>query len=177
MEDSKEFEQLKEHEETLLAIYRKSLIPYAKSFIVALFIIPIFIFFSSYFPNLINLFQAIVISMIIIALILLQVWYLWERSSFLVTNIRVITIDQKSLFHREIQEADYSDVCNIGAKVKGLKQSIFKYGSILVQTQSELWLENIEHPYEVKEIIYEAIHKHKHKHIRTLPKKFWNNKV
>lgn len=171
----REFEDLKKQEEALLAVYRKGMLPYSKGPILSLLVMPFLIGVGVYMPHLLSLFTAIMIGIFIVGVMLLKSWYLWIRSMFLITNMRVIALEQKGLFHKETQEAYFIEVCQVGTKVKGLMKSLFKYGDVLVQTQAEMWLMDIERPHEVREEILEILNLHKH-NTQALPKRFWKEK-
>jgi hypothetical protein len=171
-----DFQKIKEKDEVLVAVFRKSMIPYARSYSIGLIIGVIFIVIGSFFSNFTYSVYAFLIGFAATAFMFMQAWYSWNKSLFFITNLRVIALTQKGFFTRIKDESYLADICQSAAQVKGFKQSLFKYGRVLVQTEAELWLEDIEHPEEVKEIIFDEVGKLKHKETQALPNRFWKMK-
>ena len=168
-------DDLKE-KERLLHSFRISLAVHWKSFIAAIIILNVLTLLGLFAPNFIPLSNALLLGLAIDALILIRVWYLYSKSMVLITNIRVIYVAQRKIFSKETNETYFENVANIGTKVNGFMQSIFNFGDVLVQTEAENWLKNVTHPSEVKDSLFDALHKHKHKGIEALPKKFWGKR-
>lgn len=72
-----------------------------------------------------------------ILLFIYHVWVDYYLDIWLVTNERVISIEQKGLFHREVSELRLDKIQDVSSEVKGFLPTIFKYGSLQVQTASE----------------------------------------
>jgi len=86
-------------------------------------------------------------------------WYLWSNGVFIVTNERVIEIEQHSLFHREIGEAELEKIQEVTTDIKGFTKTFLGYGDVDIQTASaknEMELRNIPSPYDVQQIIVTA---------------------
>lgn len=74
----------------------------------------------------------------------------------IVTDRRLVDIDQEQLFYRRISELALEDVEDVTATVKGFLPTMFNYGCVEVQTageQNKFIMENILHPREVSAII------------------------
>ena len=56
---------------------------------------------------------------------------------WIVTNQRIINIEQKGLFGREVSEKDLGRMQDITANVKGIWATILKYGDLHIQTAGE----------------------------------------
>ncbi len=96
-----------------------------------------------------------------ILIMVLSVWYLFTLLLFfthfvdyfldvwIVTNERLIDIRQQGLFSRIINEARLYRVQNVRIEIKGIFQTLFHYGDVIVETAGEtgrLLLNNIPHP-------------------------------
>jgi uncharacterized membrane protein len=171
-----EFKNVKQTNETLLSVHYKSLIPYRLGFLSPFLILFIMTVIGLYVPSKTVVVYELIVGLVVMALLFGRSWYLWSRSMVLITNIRVIYLVQQSLFKRARSEAYLCDICQVGEKVSGFNQTLFKYGNVLVQTEAELWIEDIERPNEVAEAIFKALGPNKHKDIQALPNRFWKNK-
>ncbi|MFH1171219.1 MAG: PH domain-containing protein [bacterium] len=74
----------------------------------------------------------------------------------IVTNLRLIDIDQRGFFHREVSEATYEKIQDVSFSLKGVAQTLFRYGNVLIQTagvQANLEVQNVRHPERIQELI------------------------
>lgn len=75
----------------------------------------------------------------------------------IITDRRVVDIEQDGLFHRKISELGLDEIQDVSAKVDGPFATIFHYGDVLIQTAGTLpnfIFASIPHPYRVsKEIM------------------------
>ncbi len=76
---------------------------------------------------------------------------------FIVTEKRIIDIDQTGIFSRTVSELRLYRIQDVTAQVKGIWQSMFDYGEVFIQTAGEVerfHFENIPHPNRLaKEIL------------------------
>ncbi len=75
---------------------------------------------------------------------------------WIVTNKRIIDIEQKGLFNREIAEHEIDKIQDVTGEQKGFLQTIFSYGDVHVQTAGEVQhfiFHQVNNPFDVvKEI-------------------------
>ena len=86
--------------------------------------------------------------------------YLWALNAFIITDQRVLDFDQKGLFHRVVSATTYNKIQDVSYSTKGIWQSTFKIGNILLQTagnQANLELKFVANPEETVEIISKQI--------------------
>lgn len=88
-----------------------------------------------------------------------KVYFLWTRSLVLVTSIRVIYFKQGGVFKHKFEEGYLDDICQVTSSVSGAAASIFKFGTVIVQTEGQLILEGIARPHELKHEIFKAMRK------------------
>lgn len=82
----------------------------------------------------------------------------WYYDVFVVTGERVIDIDQKGLFDRTVSVAPYQNIQDVSYRIKGVWQTIFRYGNVLIDTSSSssnLEVRKIRHPHVLQELISE----------------------
>ncbi len=81
---------------------------------------------------------------------------------WIITSQRIVSIEQRGLFHRIVVEVRYSQIQDITSVVSGLIATYLQYGSIRIQTAAErerMILRQITHPVETRRIISDAYHK------------------
>ena len=80
----------------------------------------------------------------------LDVWYVTEK--------RIIIIDQKQLFNREMSNVRFDKIQDISVEVPGFLSTLLDFGDIKVQTASEdiceFKMRVIRHPGVVRQIIF-----------------------
>ncbi len=92
----------------------------------------------------------------------LDVWFITEK--------RIISIDQVSIFHRKISNLGLDKIQDVSIEQKGFMQSTMKFGDILVKTAAEgdtgFYLKDAEDPDRVREIIFSH---HVYEHEKAKP--------
>lgn len=148
------------------------------SFVLILELIPIFIaavapvivlMVAEIFP----LLQAIISEFLIFIIFILTLWWLilWMTAFILwtnyyldvlvVTNKRVVDIEQLGLFARDVAEISISKIQDIKVEVIGPIQSLLDVGNVYIQSagaQRELIIKGIPHPHKVREVISKIHH-------------------
>lgn len=78
---------------------------------------------------------------------------------WLLTDQRIVNIEQEGLFDRIISELNIAKVQDVTSEVRGQLQTFLNYGAVYIQTAAEkerFVFENIPHPEEVARIIVHA---------------------
>jgi hypothetical protein len=89
---------------------------------------------SAYLPYL-ELLEVVYLTFLGLGLfIIVTLWYL---NFHVITNERVVDIEQKSLLHHTISELHLEQVQDVTAEVHGLPENILNYGDVYVQTAGE----------------------------------------
>lgn len=81
---------------------------------------------------------------------------------WIITSQRIISIEQRGLFHRIVIEVRYSQIQDITSTVSGLVATYFQFGNIRIQTAAEqerMVLKQVTHPVETRRIISDAYHR------------------
>lgn len=80
------------------------------------------------------------------------VWYL---DCYIITNERIIDIDQKSMFRRIVAEVDIGNIQEAVYEVSGPLETFFNYGTVKVKMASGgmVGMEQIPNPVGVKDLI------------------------
>jgi len=86
------------------------------------------------------------------------IWVDYFFDVWIITSERVVNIEQKGLFMRNVSELKYSKIQDVTSEVEGFFQTILNYGDVHVQTAGEearFIFRQIPDPYGVKNIIME----------------------
>lgn len=63
-------------------------------------------------------------------IILSRVYIRWARTLFIVTDRRVVDLDQRGFFHRVVSEARYTHIEEATFAIKGIMPTLLRYGTI-----------------------------------------------
>ncbi len=80
--------------------------------------------------------------------------------AWVVTNERIVNVEQRGLFSRTISELDLARIQDVTSEVKGIIPSIFSYGDVYIQTAGEVErfdFEEIPHPHEIRKHLLEVV--------------------
>jgi hypothetical protein len=84
---------------------------------------------------------------------------IWYLDCYIITNKRIIDIDQKNIFRRIVAEVGIENIQEVVYRTNGPLETILGYGSVNVKTSSSgsiIGMEQIPNPVEVKDIIVNA---------------------
>lgn len=99
----------------------------------------------------------------LILLVWLYAFLIWIDYFFdvwIITNERVINIEQKGLFVRAVSELKFSRIQDVTSEVSGMIPTILNFGDVKVQTASEedyFLFRRVPDPYHVKDVIMERL--------------------
>lgn len=86
-------------------------------------------------------------------------WLSWYGDVYVLTNYRIVDVEQDGFFHRKFSEAPIGRVEDISYDIKGFWQTMFNYGTVNVQTAGavpNVSLEDVSNPpYFVKFLLDE----------------------
>lgn len=152
-------------EKVTLLIRRHFLILARHNLILALyFLIPILIFILLYYLDIdLMTFTFYPIILLIISLYYLFVclfalirWVEYYFDVWIITNKRLIDVEQVSLFNHVTSELRLDKIQDVTVEIKGLFPSIFHYGNIYVQTAGAIQrfsFEEVPNPQKIKAVI------------------------
>lgn len=86
-------------------------------------------------------------------------WIGWFFSVYIITSERFVQISQKGFFNRSVQDITHNRIQSINYEIKGLQPTLFKFGTISVQTYAGpvITMTHIHHPEEVQEHLNKVI--------------------
>lgn len=148
-------QDLKEGEEVIRVVrkhWASFIWPLFKTFLIL--IIPFFLSFLL-FSNYIGIIIFLVWISIGIAYGLYQ-WLCWYFDNFIITNQRIVNVNQKTIFSRIVSETGLSNIQDVTYEINGIFASVFNYGTVRVLTASSnesIEMSAIEKPKKVQELI------------------------
>jgi len=89
------------------------------------------------------------------------IWVDYFFDVWIITSERVVNIEQKGLFIREVSELKYSKIQDVTSEVEGFFPTVLNYGDVRIQTAGEeahFIFRQVPDPYGIKNIIME-LHK------------------
>ena len=75
---------------------------------------------------------------------------------YIITNERIVNIEQNGFFRREISELHLHQIQDVSARVNGFLPTMFHYGDVFIQTAAErenFIFKSIPNPYRVSKLI------------------------
>lgn len=96
----------------------------------------------------------------------LRVLIIYSYNVFIITDHRIIDIDQKGFFERTVSETNFEKIQDVSFHIKGILPTFLHYGSIIIQTagqQANIELSNVKNPGKVQQTIIELQHQRSEK--------------
>lgn len=155
-------------EEKILLVIRKHWFVMARTiaiFVVFLLLPPIVLTLMPYLTQylgtepvepLANFLLALYIMVLFVFLFLM--WMDYYLDMWIITNERIIDVEQKGLFNRHIAEIPLQHVQDVTIEVRGIIETFLKFGTIRIQTagEREFKIEYVPRLYEAKDLILKS---------------------
>lgn len=159
-----EFPGQRQDEEVLMMVYRHWYVvaaPAIKALVIILlsFIIPIWL-------NLGGLIFSYAISTTIYYLwivfwisYVVYIYFNWLQDRFIVTNQRIIDIDQRGMFRRRVSEVELEQISGITHEVVGFFPTLLDFGTVVIRAGGAdgLTLKQVANPAMIKEDITQLV--------------------
>lgn len=123
------------------------------------FLLPFFFLFPLWDAGMIG---RIVFGLLLVSALLLvtRFWAVVYFNSLIITDRRIIEIQQKGLFEQHVSEVQYEKIQNISYAKKGLLQMILGFGSVFVHSSSQakpIEIKHVHNPRGVREMIVQLM--------------------
>jgi membrane protein YdbS with pleckstrin-like domain len=85
-----------------------------------------------------------------------RAYVIWHWNAFVITDLRVIDVDQRGFFERVVSDAPYEKIQDVSYAVRGIWGTIFDFGTIVIQTAGatvNLELPHVRRPRDVHHLI------------------------
>jgi uncharacterized membrane protein YdbT with pleckstrin-like domain len=157
------FDGQKNGEEILMIVHRHWFNILEQMFLVFIMVVALFssvIFFPFLFPTLetpalhsLFIFLENVFAMII-WIVFFLIWIDYYFDVWIITNLRIVNIEQKGLFNRAVSEMDFSRIQDVTTEVIGVIPTFFNYGDVFIQTAAateRFLFRQVPDPYGIKD--------------------------
>lgn len=129
------------------------LFPGLKSVLFLVAGIAVYLFWPSQYSGMI-LFVAILVALGIF----FRTYFDYSQSVFVITNQRIISVDQDGFWKRKITETEIDKIQDASSETSGMLRTMFKFGDLVIRTAgvsqgSEIRVKNIANPYQVQQKI------------------------
>jgi len=94
------------------------------------------------------------------------VWIEYYLDVFIISDKKIVDVEQKGLFIREVSELKYEKIQDVSVEVKGLIPTVLNYGDLYIQTAGEkerFVFRAMADPYTIKNLIM-GLQKERHRH-------------
>lgn len=89
-------------------------------------------------------------------LVVFLIWVFYYLNMQVITNLRIVDMDQRGLFHHEVSELHIDKIEDVTTKIRGFFGTLFDYGYVYVQTAAavdQFEFENVPHPARIEKLI------------------------
>jgi len=159
------FDGQKDGEEIVLVVHRHWINILEQMFLVFLMLVVLFsgaIYLPWLFPAFKNptfrLFFSFLenIFFMFIWTVFFLIWIDYYFDVWIITNLRIVNIEQAGLFHRSVSELELSRIQDITTEVVGIIPTFLNYGDVFIQTAAEterFLFRQVPDPYQIKDQI------------------------
>lgn len=105
---------------------------------------------------------AVGIWLIIVPAVVGYTWYIWWNGMYILTNLRLIDIDQRKIFHRTVAELPTDMIQDVRFDVHGPIATVLSFGNVTIETTgggTSFELEQVTDPQSVQQAILRAAEK------------------
>jgi hypothetical protein len=84
------------------------------------------------------------------------IWFDYYLDIWIVTDERVVNVEQRGLFSRHVSELTFLQIQDISTEVNGFIPTVLNYGNVHIQTaaeQSKFVFRAVPNPYKIKSIL------------------------
>lgn len=160
---------LSSDEKVVVKVHRHKLVLIFKSFFLILFVLlpPVFFWFGGQIGtikgNELALFLSVYSAILLIGwIIFFIIWTDYYLDVLIVTDKRIIDIEQKGFFKREVSTVRLESIEDITINVSGVLATFLDYGTLKLQTAAEnreFIIHDVPHPNQIKSTIFELQNK------------------
>lgn len=159
------FRGQKPGEEILMVIHRHwfdILIQFIIVFVMLILLLASIIFTPMFLPALVTGENARMFSffqnlfLLITWMLFFVIWIDYYFDVWIITNERIVDIEQKGLFSREVSELELENIQDITVEVLGVIPTFLNYGNLYVQTAAEVErfeFRHVPNPYAIKDLV------------------------
>jgi len=83
----------------------------------------------------------------------------WYRDRFIITDHRIINVDQKSLFKRKVSELELDKIQDVSHEIRGMFATALNFGDVILQSagSENIILADIAKPADMQDIVVKLV--------------------
>lgn len=84
------------------------------------------------------------------------IWIDYYFDTWIITNERIVNIEQRGLFDRHISELNFRNIQDVTTNVDGILPTILNFGDVSIQTAAEqerFMFRMVPDPYKIKDVV------------------------
>lgn len=145
--------------ELIIKIIKKYYLTYSGQFLLSLILLllPFFLLYlifqlDKWWLRLIIFFSLLLFGLVLLIKLIINYHY----NILIITNQRLIYYKQKGFFHRWVFEVYHNKIQDLSYEIKGLSQTLLKYGNLNIQvinSNTVIRIEKIKHPEKIQNLI------------------------
>jgi len=153
-------------DEEVLLVFRKHPIVMRKGLVfasVALLVGPLYTLILTYVktenpPTMTFFGLSFLFSILLCIVVFMPYWIGWYFSVYIVTNQRLMQINQKGLFHRSMVGLGLNQIQMVNYEIAGFQETVLGYGTIMIQTfVGSLTIHEVHHPAKIQKELLEIL--------------------
>ncbi len=153
-------------DEEVLLVFRKHPIVMRKGLVfasVALLVGPLYTLILTYVktenpPTMAFFGLSFLASVVLCIVVFLPYWIGWYFSVYIVTNQRLMQINQKGLFHRSMVGLGLNQIQMVNYEIAGFQETVLGYGTLMIQTfVGSLTIHEVHHPAKIQKELLEIL--------------------
>ena len=162
MQGKKHFLTQESDEDVLRVIHKHPLTLFREMYIsLVIFVVSLIVMLGYFYYNLWIIFVAAFVFFVASVVSGFYSFFVWDRDIYIITDRRIIDVEQRSLFSKTQKEAKYNKIQDTHIEINGVFGSIFGYGNLSIQTASDtsLTFHDIANPVSIQKLITELINR------------------
>jgi len=86
-------------------------------------------------------------------------WLVWYLDLYILTNKRIVDVEQKTLFSRQISESSLDKIQDVAFEINGFVPTLFNFGNVKIETAGKetlIVLEAVPSPEDIQKTIFKV---------------------
>jgi len=138
-------------DETMLLMFRKHPVVMRKEILIASVVLLLGVIPALVVPTYAVFFGGLGSGFLVSFLIMFYAWIGWHFTVYIVTDQRLMQINQKGLWKRSVVDIGLDKIQTVYYEIKGLQETLFGFGTIVIQTYvGELVIHDVHHPRQIQ---------------------------
>ncbi|MFC1598798.1 PH domain-containing protein [Patescibacteria group bacterium] len=146
-------------DEKIISVIHHHPVNYLKQIIITLILVLLTFFLMFYLFSLGPIGVALFLALLGTAIFYgAREFYIWYMNVFIITNQRIIDLEQKGFFNKTVSEASFDKILDLSYSVQGFWQTVLKLGTLKIKAAGvSLLIDNVADIIKVNQLIMDLI--------------------